>query len=266
MVQEPTPVRRQCAPRRPERLTLVPRGGEPVEGWAAAIPTPGARPPRLLLVDDSATTDEDYAVPLAASGNSVLRVRSGELALSLLEREECDLVLLETQLPGMSGLQTCRLIREQIDIPIVFLAEQADVSERLLAFDLGADDFVLRPADPEELARRVRAVLRRARPLAGRDLLDGPAAITMHLRAHEVRIDGTPLPVTPREFALLRLFLERRGEVLTSDAISEAVWGYETFGSRNFVEAHVSRLRAKLASAGATDVITTIRGVGYVVR
>ena len=88
----------------------------------------------------------------------------------------------------------------------------------------------------------------------------------MHLRAHEARVDDRVLDLTPKEFAVLRLMLERRGEVLETDTISTQIWGYETFGSRNFVEAHISRLRAKLLQAGADGVITTVRGIGYVIR
>ena len=88
----------------------------------------------------------------------------------------------------------------------------------------------------------------------------------MNLRAHEVSVSGVKPQLTPKEFAVLRLMLERRGEVLTTDAISTQIWGYETFGSRNFVEAHISRLRKKLCDTGAVDVISTVRGVGYVIR
>lgn len=98
------------------------------------------------------------------------------------------------------------------------------------------------------------------------DTLTGPGGITLRVRGRQVRVDHAPVPLTLREFELLRLLLERQDEVLTADEISRAIWGYETFGSRNFVESHVSRLRAKLAQAGAGAVVTTVRGVGYTVR
>ena len=97
-------------------------------------------------------------------------------------------------------------------------------------------------------------------------MLVAPGGFVLDVRAHEVRVGGAPVTTTPREFDVLRLLLERRGEVLTSDVISTQIWGYETFGSHNFVEAQLSRLRAKLRAAGALDTITTVRGVGYVVR
>ena len=236
-----------------------------VRGWPAPPGSPACAP-RLLLVDDEPGTDDEYGLPLAGAGNVVLHVRSGEQALALLEREPCDLMLLEARLPGMSGFQACRQIRLHSALPIVFLTEQATLQERLMAFDLGADDYIVRPAPVEEVVRRVRAVLRRLRPAAGRDVLEGPDGVAVHLGPHELRVRDAVVAATPKEFDLMRLLLERRGEVLTSDEISELIWGYETFGSRNFVEAHVSRLRAKLLHAGAGAVISTVRGVGYVVR
>lgn len=120
------------------------------------------------------------------------------------------------------------------------------------------------PVDVAELTRRVRAVLRRHARLE--EELRGPARVLVRVRAHQVLVDDVEVPLTPREYDVLRLLLERRGEVLSADTISVAVWGYETFGSRNFVEAHISRLRAKLGAAGANEVIATLRGVGYTVR
>lgn len=238
---------------------------EEVRGWPAPPGSP-ARAPRLLLVDDEPGTDDEYGLPLATAGNTVLRVRSGEQALALLDRESCDLLLLEARLPGISGFQTCRQIWLESDVPIVFLTEQSTLQERLMAFDLGADDYIVRPTAVEEVARRVRAVLRRLRPAVGREVVAGPAGVTIDLRSHELRVSDAVIAATPKEFGLLRLLLERRGEVLTSDEISSLIWGYETFGSRNFVEAHISRLRAKLAPFGAGHIIATVRGVGYVVR
>lgn len=259
------------------RLALIPptfagvkprierRWADEVRGWPAA-PGSATHPPRLLLVDDEIDTDEVIAAPLATEGNAVLRVRSGEQALAVLTREQCDLVLLEVCLPGISGLQTCRQIREQSDVPIVFLTEQTALQERLLAFDLGADDYIVRRVVVEEVMRRVRAVLRRMRPAAGCDVIDGPDELTIDMRSHEMRVGDVLVTATPKEFDLIRLLLEHRGEVMTSDVISSLIWGYETFGSRNFVEAHVLRLRSKLRHVGAPCVVTTVRGVGYVIR
>jgi DNA-binding response OmpR family regulator len=166
----------------------------------------------------------------------------------------------------MSGFQLCRELRRRGQIPIIFVGVHDSLPERLLAFDLGADDDISSAVAPEEIERRVRAVLRRARPATQEVLLEGPSTVELHMLEHTLRVQGSAVSITTKEFDLLRLLLERRSEVLPLDAISLAVWGYETMGSRNFVEAHISRLRAKLGAAGAHGVIETVRGFGYVIR
>lgn len=250
-------------------LRLLSAGAGEVEGWrpldrGGAAAGGGSR--RVLLVDDRPQAGVELAEPLAAAGFAVLRVRRARAALEVLEQEPCDVVLVDAKPAGMTGFQLCREIRERSDVPVLFLSETDALAERLLAFDLGADDCLPRLAAPEELERRMRAVLRRARPEQHRSCLDGPRGIRLALLEHVLRVADAPVTVTPKEFDLLRLLLERRGEVLTTDAISQTVWGYETMGSRNFVEAHISRLRSKLGAAGACGVIETVRGVGYVIR
>jgi DNA-binding response OmpR family regulator len=222
--------------------------------------------PRVLIVDDEPTAEAEIAVPLAQDGLTISRARTGEAALSMLAHEQWDLVLLNTSLPGISGVETCRRLRGRSEVPVVFLSTQGALPERLLAFDAGADDYIVRPVDATEVVCRLRAVLRRARRNAHGGVLTGPGELTLDVRAHAVRVGGAPVQTTPREFDVLRLLLERQGEVLTSDVISIQIWGYETFGSHNFVEAQLSRLRAKLRAAGAPGTITTVRGVGYVIR
>ena len=222
---------------------------------------------RILIVDDEPMVRELIAAHLSRDGAVTTGVTTGEEALELLDREYFHLVLLDVRLPSMSGFDTCRQIRARSDIPIVFVTAAGDLSERLEGFDLGADDYIVKPMSGAELNRRVRAVLRRRtwRDASANELF-GPQSIVMRLRAHETFVGERLLQLTPKEFAVLRLLLEQRDEVLTTDRISEQIWGYETFGSRNFVEAHISRLRAKLSEAGASEVIITVRGVGYVIR
>ena len=227
-----------------------------------------ARPtPRVLIVDDEPMVRELIAAHLAADGSISSGVGSGEEALALLDREPFDLVILDVGLPNMSGFDVCRQIRTRSDVPVIFVTAAGNIAERLHGFDLGGDDYIVKPMDAAELNRRVRAVLRRhLKREDEHEELNGPDGILMSLRAHEVHVDGEELMLTPKEFSILRLLLERRGEVLTTDTISTHIWGYETFGQRNFVEAHVSRLRSKLSSGGAPNVVSTVRGVGYVIR
>ena len=249
-------------PAAPQVVTL-----RTVAPQAAQVASEVVEHARILIVDDEGGVRELIATHLARDGYVSSGISTGEEALALLDRESFDLVILDVGLPGMSGFDTCRQIRARSDIPIMFVTAAGSLPERLEGFDLGADDYVVKPMEISELSRRVRAVLgRRARRQAAPDALDGPQGIVMRLRAHEVYVGAQGVSLTPKEYSVLRLLLERQGEVLTTDTISILVWGYETFGSRNFVEAHISRLRAKLGHAGANDVITTVRGVGYVIR
>ena len=176
-------------------------------------------------------------------------------------------MILDVGLPKMSGFDVCRQIRSRSDVPVIFVTAAGNLAERLHGFDLGGDDYIVKPMDAAELHRRVRAVLRRHLKRDDQPAeVAGPDGVTMNLRAHEVLVHGEELTLTPKEFSILRLLLERRGEVLTTDTISTHVWGYETFGQRNFVEAHVSRLRSKLNASGAPNIVTTVRGIGYVIR
>ncbi len=237
----------------------------------ARAPDPPGWPdgaPRILIVDDEPLVRELIAAHLSADGSVSAGASTGEEALALLDRQPFDLVMLDVRLPGMSGFDTCRQIRARSDVPIVFVTAAGSLPDRLEGFDLGADDYVVKPMDAAELNRRVRAVLRRSaqRGIAADDELTGPDGVVLHERAYQVFVGEDTVQLTPKEFSVLRLLLERRGEVLATDVISTEIWGYGTFGSRNFVEAHVSRLRSKLALAGAREVISTVRGVGYVIR
>jgi two-component system response regulator ResD len=223
--------------------------------------------PRVLIVDDEPLVRELIAAHLAADGNVSDGVGSGEEALALLDRKPFDLVILDVGLPKMSGFDVCRQIRARSQVPVIFVTAAGNLAERLHGFDLGGDDYIVKPMDAAELHRRVRAVLRRH--LKGEEEateVSGPDGVTMNLRAHEVHVHGEELMLTPKEFSILRVLLERRGEVLTTDTISTHVWGYETFGQRNFVEAHVSRRRSKLNAGGSANIVTTVRGIGYVIR
>lgn len=224
-------------------------------------------PARILIVAEPSELDQGVLQRLRGDGHRLLVAASGEQALAIPDLSEFDLVLLDARLPGISGFDTCRELRAGSDTPIIFLTSAASLPERLLGFDVGADDYTVTPADFSELDRRMRAVLYRARG-ASRDgqELRGPSGVHMRPRAHEVFVGDEPIQLTPEEYALLQVLLRRHGDVLSSDEISRAIWGYETLGSRNFVEAHISRLRRKLSDAGADNIVETVRGIGYAIR
>lgn len=234
--------------------------------WNSAASTDA--PAQILVVDDEPIVRETLSLSLQSSGDQVLAVDSGESALAILGSGVFDLVILDVGLPGISGFETLRQIRARSDVPVIMVTAAGTLTERVAGFDLGADDYLVKPLEIPELSRRVRAILRRSRGGRARadDQLIGPDGIVMRLRSHAVCVGVEDVALTPKEFAVLRLLLEHRGEVINPDELSVEIWGYETFGSRNFVEAHVSRLRSKLAKAGAGDAVTTMRGVGYMIR
>lgn len=259
-----------------EPLTSVePVSGSVMPGAPAIKATSPHRSPgselqdaRLLVVDHGPQACDAIRRVLEVEGAETIRVDSGEVALALLERSEFDLVILDVGRSAASGFETLRRVREHGDIPVMMVAGSGSLAERITGFDLGADGYVQQPIEEAELSRRACALLRRTRITRGRavDELKGPGGLVLRVRSHEALVDGAVLDLTPKEFAVLRLLLERRGEVVSPDDLSLAIWGYETFGSRNFVEAHISRLRSKLAKGPASQIVKTIRGVGYVIH
>lgn len=246
---------------------LIPQP-RPVPGEGGPPRENELRGARLLVVDDDSTVRELIGTVLRIDGAEVTEADSAEAALEMLGDTAFDMMILDVGLPSLSGFEALRQLRERSDIPVMMLTAATSLAERVAGFDLGADDYVLKPVEVQELGRRARALLRRVRGPATRvhEELAGPGGLLLRMRSHEALVRGALLDLTPKEFSVLRLLLDRRGEVVSPDDISLAIWGYETFGSRNFVEAHISRLRSKLAKTGAPDVVTTIRGVGYVIR
>lgn len=221
---------------------------------------------RILLVEDDRDVREAVAEALEALGWETEGVASGEDALSAFGRSGFDLVVLDLGLPGLSGHEVLRQLRARSEVPVLVMTASGGLDDRVNGFDMGADDYVVKPFELAELERRVRAILRRTTGPRPDDVLHGPGDIRLLLRAHEAYVGEQQVHLTPKEFDVLRVLLSRRGEVIPPDDLSVEIWGYETFGSRNYVEAHVSRLRGKLADVGADGVIGTVRGVGYMVR
>ena len=222
----------------------------------------------VLVVEDDDLLSRAIALKLEEDGLRADTTERAESALDLLDRSQFDLLIIDVGLPGMSGFDLCREVRRRRnDVLVMFLTGAASVQERIAGFDLGADDYVVKPANLGEVTRRARALLRRRRAGTSPSAeLEGPGGLRVDRGSHRAAIGEQLLDLTQKEFAVLTLLLERRGEVMSADDLSRNVWGYETFGARNFVEKQISRLRSKLSAVGADDVISTVRGVGYVIR
>ena len=203
---------------------------------------------------------------LQRDGHSVLTAPDGMSGLQLFREGRPDLVVLDLMLPGMDGLQVCRTIRQESDVPIVMLTARVEEEDRVAGLELGADDYVTKPFSLRELAARVRAVLRRT---IQDDAERSPttltyAEISMDTQMRTVSVGDSPLKLTPTEFRLLALLLREPGKTFTRDQIIDRVFGYDFDGFDRTVDSHVYSLRRKLdAAAKDRRYIQTVYGVGY---
>lgn len=214
-------------------------------------------------MDDDPTVAEVVAGYLDRAGFTVERAADGPTAVARAAAARPDLVVLDLMLPGMDGLEVCRVIREDGPLPVVMLTARGDEDDRILGLEVGADDYVTKPFSPRELVLRVESVLRRAgaQTAPGPWLRSGPLALDP--AARRALRDGVELPLTIREFDLLAFFLRHPARVLGREELMRRVWGWE-FGDLSTVTVHVRRLREKIEDDPARPrLITTVWGVGY---
>jgi DNA-binding response OmpR family regulator len=222
----------------------------------------------LLLAESEPGTREFLERHLASDGFSVLGADAGRVALELVETERPDLVLVGG-LPDAPALEVCRLLREgepgrkwDRDVPLIVLGDaRADAVDRVHAFERGCDDFVPRPFHYEELVARIHAVLRRTQPGARERLAAGPVAIDRVTR--RVTVHGFTVALSAKEYELLVMLAAHPTRVFTKEELLRDVWGYRSLGRTRTLDSHASRLRRKLALAGAEDCVLNVWGVGY---
>lgn len=226
----------------------------------------------VLVVEDDRGVRESLEVVMRVEGYGVVGVETGEAALSYLEREGADvvdLVVLDINLPGIDGLETCRRIRSMgTDLPVLMLTARHEVADRVRGLDAGADGYLPKPFALDELLARIRALLR-AFALDGNEPSDGVLSIgdlTLDARTRRVERAGRNIELTRIEFELLSYLVTHQDRVLTRDDLMLEIWGYEEDVSSNTLEVFVSGLRKKLEADGASRLIHTKRGVGYVAR
>jgi DNA-binding response OmpR family regulator len=217
----------------------------------------------VLVVDDDAAIANLMRDFLEAAGYTVHTARDGRAAGAILERAPVDCVLLDVMMPGETGFEFCRHVRETSDVPILFLSARDSDMDKIRGLGLGGDDYIVKSATPAEVVARIKAVLRRYRSggAAPAALLDF-GRLVIDLRAHEVRVDGRPVALTTREFELLTLLAEHPRQVFTSEQLIERLWGVA--GDRHTVTVHVGRVRDKIERDPAhPELIVTVWGVGY---
>jgi two-component system, OmpR family, response regulator RegX3 len=222
---------------------------------------------RILVVEDEASLADTIKYNLEREGYVVTVAPDGRLALERFRADGPTLVILDLMLPEVSGLDVCRAIRAESDVPIIMVTAKDSEADKVAGLELGADDYVTKPFSVRELVSRVRANLRRTgpRPPSGPsdDVLAG-GPVRVDVSRHEVTVRGDAVPVPPKEFELLQALLRRKGWLLTRDFLIEEVWGSDYFGDTKTLDVHVKRLRRKIEEDPHRPVhLLTVRGLGY---
>ena len=218
----------------------------------------------ILVVDDEPLIREVVVRYLEREGYSVIQCGDGETARQLVQKHSPDLVVLDVMLPGIDGLDVCRWIRAQSDIPVILLTARGEETDRIVGLELGADDYVVKPFSPRELAVRARNLLKRtgARPSRDERLVFDRLAIDAGTR--EATKDGEPMRLTAREFDLLWFLASNAKRVFSRDHLMARVWGYESALDTGTVTVHMRRLREKVEDDPShPDHLETVWGVGY---
>jgi len=222
-----------------------------------------------MVVEDEARMRDLIKMYMQKEGYQVVETGNGKEALTKLEKQKFDLIILDIMMPEMDGLTVCKEIRKKSDVPIIMVTAKGEEFDKVLGFELGADDYVVKPFGMRELVARVRALLRRAGEAAKRsDTMDTKEVIEypglkINLVSRQVLVNKQELVLTPKEYDLLVYFSKNPGKVFTREQLLEFVWGYDFFGDLRTVDTHVKKIREKLRNCGETHYINTVWGVGY---
>ncbi|MBI4187523.1 MAG: response regulator transcription factor [Chloroflexi bacterium] len=215
----------------------------------------------ILIVDDEPNIIELARLYLERDGYKVEGVADGHGALSRQESLHPDLIILDLMLPGIDGFEVCRRIRAKSSVPILMLTARKEDIDKVVGLELGADDYLTKPFNPRELVARVKAILRRSQMGATPGEAIEIGNLRIDLARHEVTVEGNPVKLRTKEFALLATLAQNLGIVLSREKLLEKVWGYDYYGETRTVDVHVNHLRDKIAGSGAD--IETLRGTGY---
>ncbi|MCW1249424.1 MtrAB system response regulator MtrA [Acaricomes phytoseiuli] len=219
---------------------------------------------RILVIDDDEALAEMIGIVLGNDGFDPFFCADGAAALEAFRAGKPDLVLLDLMLPGIDGIEVCRQIREESDVPIVMLTAKSDTADVVRGLESGADDYVPKPFKPAELVARVRARLRPGDQKAPETETLHIGEVTINVAGHTVTRAGELIPLTPLEFDLLVALARRPWQVFNREQLLEQVWGYRHAADTRLVNVHVQRLRSKIErDPEAPEVVLTVRGVGY---
>ena len=218
----------------------------------------------VLVVDDEPTLVATLRYNLEREGYKVVAAGDGEKAISLARSERPDLLILDLMLPTVDGLEVCRILRREMNLPILMLTARAGEVDKVVGLEIGADDYVTKPFSTRELLARVRALLRRTAASSDDDEVIVSGDLRVDMKRREVTRKDLPLELKPKEMELLIHFMRNRGRAFTREQLLRDVWGYDFMGDSRTVDVHVSWLRQKIEEQPGKPVrILTVRGVGY---
>jgi len=219
----------------------------------------------ILIVEDETNIVRILELEFAHEGYTFDASLDGSDALVKFEDNSYSLILLDLMLPEISGLEVCRNIRKVSDIPIIMLTARRDLTDKVAGLDLGADDYITKPFEMEELLARVRAGLRRSQNKDEEMRIIQVADLRVNTLTREVLKDDAPVDLTKTEFSLLVYLMSNKGIVLTREQIIEHIWGYDIINSTNILDVYIRYLRQKIDYPQQTNLIHTVRGVGYTI-
>lgn len=217
---------------------------------------------KILIVDDDININELIDMYLKSVGYCTKKCFNGNDACNIIDTYEIDLVILDVMLPGKDGIEVLKYIRKNSDIPVIMLTAKGEVFDKVLALELGADDYMVKPFDPKELLARVKAVTRRySIDCKSRDIIKY-ADLTIDIGAYEVTYKGSLVKLAPKELELLHFMANNPNKVFTREQLMYEVWGYDYPGDSRTVDVHIKRLREKVKNGENWD-LQTVWGVGY---
>ncbi|TDF39631.1 phosphate regulon transcriptional regulatory protein PhoB [Alteromonadaceae bacterium M269] len=220
---------------------------------------------RILMVEDEAPIREMVKIILEQNGYETIEAEDYDIALEKIGEPYPDLILLDWMLPGGSGVQLAKKLKQLEfvkDIPIIMLTARGEEEDKVRGLDAGADDYVTKPFSPKELIARIKAVIRRATPMSNDDLIEFNG-LSLDPVSHRVSVNSSPIDMGPTEFKLLHFFMTHTERVFSREQLLNNVWGTNVYVEDRTVDVHIRRLRKAISAAGHDDMIQTVRGAGY---
>lgn len=222
---------------------------------------------KVLIVEDEEKIARFIELELLHEGYEILKADNGRTGLEIAEKGEVDLVLLDIMIPQINGLEVLRRLRKTSDLPVIMLTARDAVMDKVSGLDAGADDYITKPFAIEELLARIRTALKKRTVIEKRDTeILNCGLLSLDKIRYKVKYDNTEVELTKREFSLLQILMENKNIVLTREVLMDKVCGYDYIGETNVIDVYVRYLRTKIDDAFNTKIISTVRGVGYVIK